>query len=210
MMPALALLLGGVGQASADMLYDNGAISGNLDAQGISSPYTISDSFTLSSASVLTSAQIGLEVTPGTTPNTVSWEIGTTPFGSDVNSGTATLSNTPDGITGRGVYDIYVSTFSLPNVSLGAGTYYLTLENATATNGGYVYWDKNGGPSSAQVQYLYNGSLNTYSIDSESFQIEGSVNPIATPAPASLTLLGIGAVCLVGYGWRRRRKMAAA
>ena len=32
---------------------------------------------------------------------------------------------------------------------------------------------------------------------------------VATPAPASLTLLGIGVVCLGGYGWRRR-KLAAA
>jgi hypothetical protein len=32
---------------------------------------------------------------------------------------------------------------------------------------------------------------------------------ISTPEPASLTLLGIGAVGLLGYGWRRRRRAAA-
>src|SRR5262249_41409501 len=30
--------------------------------------------------------------------------------------------------------------------------------------------------------------------------------PAAAPEPASLTLLGIGAVALLGYGWRRRRE----
>lgn len=31
----------------------------------------------------------------------------------------------------------------------------------------------------------------------------------ATPEPASLTLLGFGAVGLLGYGWRRRKRAAA-
>jgi hypothetical protein len=32
--------------------------------------------------------------------------------------------------------------------------------------------------------------------------------PTATPEPASLTLLGIGAAGLLGYGWRKRKRAA--
>jgi hypothetical protein len=34
-------------------------------------------------------------------------------------------------------------------------------------------------------------------------------SPAATPEPASLTLLGIGAVCSLGYAWRRRKRAVA-
>jgi hypothetical protein len=36
----------------------------------------------------------------------------------------------------------------------------------------------------------------------------GYTSPSATPEPGSLTLLGLGALSLVGYGWRRRQRMA--
>jgi hypothetical protein len=42
-----------------------------------------------------------------------------------------------------------------------------------------------------------------------SFGDTGTFTATAIPEPASLTLLGIGAVGLIGYGWRRRQGTAA-
>ena len=46
-----------------------------------------------------------------------------------------------------------------------------------------------------------------YTWDTAQLYTSGEVTLEATPEPATLSLLGIGAVALVGYGWRRRRQM---
>ena len=195
MLTALVLLLG-LDQARAGTLYSNGLLNGTINAYDIATPTPLSNSFILSSASTLTGAQLGLWVaSPGNPPTSVHWAIGTTPFGGQVASGTAGLSSVfiQDylGVS----YAQYESTFSLSE-AVNAGTFYLTLNNASA-GGPAVYWDETNGPS---TPYGVGGS--------ESFQIFG--NPAATPEPATLTLLGIGFAGLAGLGWRRRRQFVTA
>ena len=165
---AVAGLLGA--QAYAGVLYDNGPINAQRDNYG-TSYYTQfgqqdADSFTLANNSVLTGVTFGAWVGQGDTPTFIDWSIvqvtdpGTdaVPFDyPNLYSGTGALSNTlfcsyPDPTCGGGNgWDIYTSAFSLPNISLPAGTYYLILTNGLSANGGGVGWDENDGPSDAWV-----------------------------------------------------------
>ena len=106
--------------------------------------------------------------------------IGTTQSGSDISSGTSSLSNTVFG-TALGYWTIDESAFAVSG-SLSAGTYWLTLTGASDSNGQDIYWDKNNGPSEA----FQNGGPNT---SSESFQLYG--NSTAAPVPSTLVMSSI-------------------
>jgi hypothetical protein len=198
--------------ASAQTLYSNGPIDGTVGGWTIgpaSGGYSVADSFTLSGASTLTGvADIGLWTDPGDTPATVDWSIGTSPFDTSDGSGTGSLSGSalsPSSAYGiGGYYSVYSEDFTLPSISLGGGTYYLTLSNASVGNGDFVFWDENNGPSTAYdntIGSLYNCDEVSDTSCSESFQILGTTS---APEPGTLALLGIGLLCLVPLSLRRR------
>ena len=195
---ALALLTGGAGPVNAAVVYDNGPINGTVEAWTINYGYQVTDSFTVSSPTTLTGAQIGLWAYPGDNPTSVEWSIGSAPYGSNISSGTSSLSSTFTGGYGFGIYPLFESTFSLTGV-LSTGTYWFTLQNAASINGDPVYWDQNNGPSTAFESI-------EGSIPSESFQLYSGTT---VPEPSTVTLLGIGVVGLVGYTWRRRKSATA-
>ncbi|MEI8195104.1 MAG: PEP-CTERM sorting domain-containing protein [Phycisphaerae bacterium] len=186
---------GGVGQAKAALLYDNGPLNGLVQAYQLGGAFQCTDSFTLTAPASLTEAQVGLWVNSGDVPNTVDWSIGSAAYGSDLGSASGVaLTNTfvashsnvgPEHLN----FDDYESTFPITG-TLAAGTYWLTLTNDTPVTSLGVFWDQNSGPSSAFATVV--GSA-----PSESFQIYGD----AVPEPASLGLLGLGAAMFLA---RRR------
>jgi hypothetical protein len=161
--PVLAVLVLGLASAAfaGSVLYSNivPANIGQISPMSIANGNYVSNSFTLSSTSTVGGANfdVWLNTGPLQSLTSVKWSIGTTYDGSQEGSGTATV--TSDGLVGHGYnssqYPIVEYTISLPSESLGAGTYWLTLQGAVASpqNPG-VAWDVSDGPSAN----YYNGA----------------------------------------------------
>jgi hypothetical protein len=191
---AAALLLAPATLTASTIVYDNGAINGTVDAWSIATNlygYEVSDSFTLAATATLTGADVGLWVGGGDTPSSLTWYIGTSFFDASQGTGTVTPSNNYWG-NAYG-YDIYDSTFSLPSITLGPGTYYLSLSGMT-TYDSNIYWDETDGPSSAY-------ELNYGAIPSESFRLYSGGSTV--PEPASFGLIGMGLLGLAAVLRRR-------
>src|SRR5664279_2808443 len=129
----LSLLL--AAPAMASTLYTNGPINGTLAGYNICCMYTVAESFTLSGNSTITGFDGGFWVEPGTIPVSATWVIASTlpDFlgGTVVATGSGTFSNSlPCSGCSAGGFDIYTSTISGLNVSVGAGIYYLELRNS--------------------------------------------------------------------------------
>ena len=191
---AVALTLA-VLPASAQDLYGNGPTDGNTDAGSISFGNMVSDAFV---AHIQTKANVKNNdvfwVPPGEPPTSVTWRFGTIPFSENIASGTSSLT-VLSSVTNQFGYSVDTVSFSMGTLSLNAGTYWLTLENATTAGGGSAYWDENSGPSQAEV-------IGIGSIALESFTLESS--PAASvPEPGTLALFGSGVVALAGVLRRR-------
>jgi hypothetical protein len=105
-------------------------------------------------------------------------------------------------------------------LSAGAG-YFVVLHGAP---GNQPFWDfapPNPASTSANgstlpltnTWYITVGGSTTYGPLADQaylFQVNGApASTTAAPEPASLTLLGAGALGLAGYGWRKRKRAAA-
>ena len=194
----LCLMLA-VAPAVAGTLYSNGPYDGNTNAWGIGGVQAVTNSNNLNSSrsNVYPIDFVYWDASEADLLTTVDMSMGTTPFGTDIFSGTLTgVTNTFLGTNQYG-YDLYQASYSTNVVVPTGGLGYLTLSNACTTSGcdtNPISWDENSGPSTA-----YDNTLG--SIPSEAFTLIGTSG--TTPEPSSIVLFGSGILGLAGILRRR-------
>ena len=208
----LASCLAFAGQAHADTLYKNGPVNGICDIEGctvdawtINFGFSVTNSFTITSPSTIQGFNFAVWLYPGDTLTSVDWAVGTCTFCSDIGNGTASGASLSSSFmfTNTYGYDIWDVSATGLNLHVSGGppqAYWLTLQNAAVPSGDPVYWDENGGPSTAWTECIHDGQG---CIPSESFNIVGTPDTGTTPEPSSIILFGSGILGLAGILRRR-------
>ncbi len=194
--------------------FDNGLfITGPLYQNIAGSFQDISNGFVAVNSATPTTLEYGLWLGLGDLPTTISYEIGTTAFGTQLGSGTVALSSS-NYVAGPGsTWDVTIPVTSL---AMTAGhRYWISLSNANDSgDSGTSAWDvPNGGlGGSAICDFRDNGgpvvgsAKGNCGVGGESFTLSGSADnsPQPTPEPSSFMLVGSGILGIAGV---LRRKL---
>ena len=193
--------------ASADTLYDNGPVNGEVGAWEINGGFAVSNSYHTSGSGgsdlTVTGFAFAVWELPGDTLTSVDWVVSTGPCsgpggcGTILGSGTLSGANLTDTFIFSNQYGYNIDAVAgatTVNNSKSNHFYYLTLSNSVVPSGDPVYWDENSGPSTA-----YDNTLG--SIPSEAFTILGTSG--TAPEPTSIMLFGSGILGLAGVLRRR-------
>jgi PEP-CTERM motif len=202
--------------AMADsVVYNNGYIGSISDSWTINLGFWVQDSFYLTSHTQLTGVDFTVLESQGDKMQTVDWQLLSTQPG--VGLGLPTTINVNDTVLSTGGFGYQVDdiSFTLPNLNLNGGTYWLRLSNATTRDqGNPVYWIENDGggctspgcPSQALATTV--GSIGSEVFDIRGIKLaDGDTSAFnQSPEPSSLAIFGSGVVALAGRLRKRIRR----
>jgi len=190
--------------ATGQVLYEDGPVNGTTDAWTINFGYIVSNTFTLTGSATVGGFDIYTWEYPGDKALTVDWSVTSGEFGGTTyGSGTASLS---DQFLSENQYGFNIDklTASNLNLNLGAGTYWLNLQNAVTEMGNPLYWDENSGAGCHSQGCPSEVSENDVgTIPPESFDVTGTYGTGATPESGSILLFGSGILALGGWVGRK-------
>jgi len=181
--------------ASAQQIYNDGPINGNVDAWTFDFGFIQSDSFTVSGGnSTITGLSFGAWLFPGDILQTAEVSMTSDPFGGTTYFDQV-VSFTASGCTmNQYGYNVCEETGSFNGPTLNNGTYWLNLQNGIVPSGDPVYWDENSGvgcTSPGCPSEAINNSGGT--MPGESFTLLGNTNGTGSvPEPGSLVLFASG------------------
>lgn len=223
---AAALLMAGA--ADAALLYENPPSDFGYNSTPIGyddvEPHYAGNTFTLTSASTVTGVNFAAWNASNDLVKTVSWKILDEQFGfgATLAQGDAAVSSNFNKLN---FYNVYVtdSTFTIPDLNLGAGTYWLYLYGAKTYNDDWASWDNTPVGTSGFDNNSGRTSGNTFRIYGEEM-VRGpggggdpcNTNlplgcggepsaPVPEPAAWALMIAGFG---MAGATLRQRRRTA--
>ncbi len=204
----LVLMLSTAVAASAGTIYDNGPINGTTDAWTINFGFVVSDTFTVSGGnSTITGLSFGTFELPGDTLLSVDISITSSEFGGTTYFNQVVSTTQTGCFSNQFGYVICTQDASFNGPTLGNGTYWLNLQNATVNSGDPVYWDENSGvgcQSPGCPSHASDNSVGT--IPSESFTVLGSASGSGSvPEPGSILLFASGILASVEMVRRKIR-----
>ena len=162
---------------SQETLYNNGP-DGDIGYYHVNFGSVVANSFQLSQAATITNVELTLyDVDDRNTPEQLKWTITTEPFGGTVKAtGFAPLTRLEPPYLTQFLFFAWKMGFSVPNLGLPAGTYYLQIQDVTTVWDTWAFWaETSGGNSQAFYEAIgANGAGTVSPVPSETFLISGA------------------------------------